>query len=168
MDLWFVCYCAPRQTLRLADALAELGAKVLCPRVVVRRRVPRKNRVEEFEQPMIGGVFFCHQESWPIRAGRVEGVDTAQLRRMTLGGKAVVVRDSELSPMRDLMKEMAAEDRAGKARPAISPGDKVVVKAGPLEGLVLTALRVTRDKVHSEINGVRVSIYAFLLERTRG
>ena len=168
MDLWFVCYCPPRKTLALADALEEMGAKVFCPRLVLRRRVPRKNRIEAQVKPMISGVFFCRSDSWPLNLGRVEGIDTARIRRMARAGKVAVVKGEELEPIRSLalanlpcMENVEEECK----KPEINPGDWVRVSSGPFSGLALLAMRVTRERVHTELNGVRIALSIFLLER---
>lgn len=162
MRNWFVCYCAPRSTLRLVEALKEEGAGVFCPRQEVHRRVPRRNRVEVFVKPLFGGLFFCQEESWPLDLGVVAGIETSRIRRMTLGGKPVVVKQEEL----DRLGEVARESPAVLDR--IEPGDWVVVKAGPLEGVKLKAMRVTRGSVHTELNKTRLILSTSLLEKIRG
>ena len=162
MDLWFVVYCQPRVTVALSDALGDLGVEVFCPRTLARRRVPRRNRVETVTRPMIAGLFFCNTDSWPIDLGRVAGVDTSNLRRMMYLGGPAIVKDEELEHLRSLPIEVK-DDRP--ARPLIRPGDWVVVKDGPLKGIRLMAMRVSRDRVHTEINGARVTLSTFLLEK---
>jgi hypothetical protein len=147
--------------LRLVDALAIEGVAVFCPRKEVHRRMPRRNRVEVKLVPLFGGMFFCRESDWPISVGIVCGVDTSRIKRMTMAGQPVRVKTEELAVLPQLLRDAPVEQEK------INPGDWVVVKAGPLAGMRLMAMRVARDKVHGEINGVKISFSCFLLCKER-
>lgn len=139
--MWFVCYCEPRKTLSLVGALAERGRQVECPSFRFRRRLPRKNKTHEIERPLIGGIFFCHERSWPLGSGLLCGVELGEIRRMLWMNKPAKVSDKELERLRAVSRSRTI------SRTKFSRGDRVIVDVGPFKG----AIGIVADKERGQL-----------------
>lgn len=160
-EKWYVCYCEPGKSLALARALGELGIEAECPSFEFRRRVPRRNKVEVLERPLIGGIFFLGVDSWPVGSGFLAGVDLAGIRRMMTASGPAVVDDEELDGLRVASGEISRDRRS------IYAGDRVEIVKGPLEGFRAVVKGVESGLLRIEIEGFsgKAEIAPFLLRK---
>jgi len=160
---WYVCYCEPSKAMDLVEELSGRGADVVCPWFEYRRRVPRRNAVEIIRKPLIGGIFFCEVDSWPLPDEVVAGVETGSVYRMLSFGEVGIVEDEELQDFR----------RAGSGKTASGTifeiGDCVLIKSGPFkekEGIVCS---VCEQEIGVSLEGFPMSfkISPFLIGKTQ-
>ena len=162
--MWYVCYCEPKKALPLVEELKAMGIKADCPSFLFRRRIPRRNAIEKIERPMIGGVFFCSVDDWPLPRGYASGVDLSRINCMpdhANGGAAAVVSDDELEPLWASSRERT--EKLSKLR----PGDKVEVSLGPFKGRVGVVVSDVRHAISVLLEEAEVEIKfsPFLLRR---
>lgn len=125
---YFACYCRPKFLLPLVAALSAEGLRVECPTTVYRRREPRRNRTQEMRRALIGGMFFCRVDCWPLGQRLVAGVNLGSIRRVMWMGKPAVIPDADLNALR--LASLAADP----LQEAIGVGSRVVVVAGAFVG----------------------------------
>ena len=160
-ERWYVCYCEPGKALALVAALKGRGVEAECPSFEFRRRVPRRNKVEVLERPLIGGIFFLEVDCWPVGSGVLAGVDLAGLRRMMTPSGPALVEDEELDGLRVASGEMSRDRRS------IYEGDEVEFCLGPFKGKRAKVAKVGKDIIIAYIDGLpgRVEISPFLLRK---
>jgi len=162
-DKWYACYCEPSKAMDLVRALAAEGKDVSCPWFEYRRRVPRQNRVEILKKPLIGGVFFCRTDSWPLGEGSVAGVDLPSVSRMLSFGKVGEVSGEEL----DEFCLAGAQD--GNTRTKFLKGDSVTARSGPFKGFKGEVISESGGYVNVLLEGFPMSfkISPFLIGKTQ-
>ena len=162
-DKWYVCYCEPGKALALVGALGELGIEAECPSFEFRRRVPRRNKVEVLERPLIGGIFFLGVDFWPIGAGVLAGVDLDRIRRMMTASGPAVVDDEELDGLRVASGEISRDRRS------IYEGDTVEFCTPPFKGKRAKVVSLLDGAIRVEIEGFsgRIEVSPFLLRKIR-
>lgn len=160
-EKWYVCYCEPGKALALAAALNERGIEVECPSFEFRRRVPRRNKTEILERPLIGGIFFLGVDFWPIGSGILAGVDLGSLRRMMAPSGPAVVEDEELDGLRVASGEISRDRRS------IYKGDTVEFFSGPFKGRRAKVIETGECIIRVEMEGSlgRIEIAPFLLRK---
>lgn len=160
-ERWYVCYCEPGKALALVAELKSCGAEAECPSFEFRRRVPRRNKVEVLERPLISGIFFLGVDCWPVASGVLAGVDLGNLRRMMTPSGPAVVEDEELDGLRVASGEISRDRRS------IYKGDEVEFCFGPFKGKRARVAEAGGDIVRAEIEGFpgKVEIYPFLLRK---
>ena len=162
-DVWYVCYCEPKRALPLTRELAETGHMVECPSFQFRRRLPRKAKTELIERALIGGMFFCRVDSWPLQGGVAAGISLDLVRRLIWLGEPAVVTDEDLAGLR----------LAGRARTdsktQFAIGDAVSVDFGPFKGARarITEMRSKRFVVEVEGLSIPMEIPPFLLGKNQ-
>jgi len=152
---WYVCYCEPSKVLALVDELKAKGLEVDCPWFEYRRRVPRQNRVEILKKPLIGGVFFCRSDSWPLGGGSIAGVDLLSVSRLLSFGKVGEVFEEELDEFR------LAGIQDGKIRTEFLKGDSVTVRSGPFEGFKGEVISESGGPVNVLLEGFQANFKFF-------
>lgn len=160
-DKWYVCYCEPKKALKLVEELKSLGAEAECPSFEYRRRVPRKNRVEVLEKPLVGGTFFLGVDCWPL-SGSILGLDLSCIRRMKKpDGSIAFIDDKELDGLRVASGEISRDRRS------IHEGDAVEFCFGPFKGKQARVLGMKQGVVRLELKGIpgSVEIAPFLLRK---
>lgn len=160
-ERWYVCYCEPSKALALVDALKRCGAEAECPSFEFRRRVPRRNKVEVLERPLIGGIFFLGVDCWPVSLGVLAGVDLGRLSRMMAPSGPAIVEDEELDGLRLASGEISRDRRS------IYEGDEVEFCFGPFKGKRARVVEAGADIIRAEIEGFpgKVEISPFLLRK---
>jgi len=161
--MWYVCYCEPKRALALVAALRAEGCEAECPSFRFRRRKPRRNSTEEIERPLIGGIFFCRTEHWPLGPGMVSGIDLDSIRRMMWMGRPATVLDSELEDLRKSSHQRTEE------RSTLKAGDEVEVVTGPFSGRKGIISGRNRDFFCVALEGfeLELQITPFLLRKNR-
>lgn len=162
-EKWYVCYCEPRKSLALVAALKGLGIEAECPSFEFRRRVPRRNKVEVLEKPLIGGIFFLGIDSWPIRSGILAGVDLTSIRRMMTASGPAAVDDEELDGLRVACGEISRDRRS------IYEGDIVEFCTFPFKGKKAKVVGLLEGAIRVEVEGFsgRIEVSPFLLRKIR-
>lgn len=150
--MWFACYCEPRKTLALASALEARGLSVECPSFRYRRREPRRNRIHEIERPLIGGMFFCAADCWPLGKGILAGVELELVRRVMWMGKPAVISSEGLASLR------SASSRRTASRTRLLPGTAVVVDVGAFAGARALVLEERPDALLVQIQGMNLPV----------
>lgn len=160
-ERWYVCYCEPRKSLALVGALGDLGIEAECPSFEFRRRVPRRNKVEVLEMPLIGGIFFIEVDSWPVGLGILAGVDLSGIRRMMTPHGPAIVDDEELDGLRMASGEISRDRRS------IYEGDTVEFCTGPFKGRRAKVVGVREEVVRVDLEGLpgRAEVPPFLLRK---
>lgn len=161
--MWYVCYCEPKRALPLVRELAETGHAVECPSFQFRRRLPRKAKTELIERALIGGMFFCQVDSWPLEGGFAAGVSLDLVRRLIWLGKPAVVMDEDLAGLR--LAGRACTD----SKTQFAVGDAVSVDFGPFKGARarITEVRGKRFVVEVEGLSIPMEIPPFLLGKNQ-
>ena len=160
-ERWFVCYCEPKRSIDLAEALRARGFEAECPSFEFRRRVPRKRRTELLRRPLIGGILFLGVDSWPVGDGFLAGVNLSRLRRMMTPSGPAVVENHELEGLRQ-----SAAERTD-SRSELRKGDFVEICFGPFKGRRAAVEWVGPQSVTVSIEDFsgRADIPAFLLRK---
>lgn len=158
---WYVCYCEPGKAMALVSALKQRGIEAECPSFQFRRRVPRRNKTEVLERPLIGGIFFVGVGCWPIGSGMLAGVELERIRRMMSMSGPAVVEDEELDGLR------VAAGKISRDRRSIYKGDEVELVDGPFKGTRAKVIEAGRDIMKVEIEWMlgNVEISPFLLRK---
>lgn len=161
--MWYVCYCEPKKALPLARALAEEGVRIECPSFRFRRRLPRRGTEQEIERALIGGMFFCGVDCWPLGEGFCAGVDLASVRRLLWMGEPAVVSDDDLSGLR-LAAKARTDDKL-----ELAVGEFVTIDFGPFKGVqgAITRLRKKRATVELADSSAPIEVPTFLLKKNQ-
>lgn len=159
-ERWYICYCEPSKALALVEALKECGAEAECPSFEFRRRVPRRNKVEVLERPLIGGIFFLGVDCWPM-SGVLAGVDLSGLRRMMAPYGPAVIEDDELDGLR------VASGDISRDRRSIYEGDTVEFCFGPFKGKRAKVVEAGKEAIKAEMEGFPgvFEVSSFLLRK---
>lgn len=160
-ERWYVCYCEPGKALALVAALKRLEIEAECPSFEFRRRVPRRNKTEILERPLVGGIFFLGEGFWPIGSGMLAGVDLESIRRMMAPAGPAVVEDQELDGLRVAAGEISRDRRS------IYEGDEVEFCLGPFKGMRAKVIESGSDVIKTEMEGSlgNVEVSPFLLRK---
>lgn len=160
-ERWYVCYCEPGKALALVAALKAREIEAECPSFEFRRRVPRRNKTEILERPLIGGIFFLGVDCWPVGSGMLAGVELGSIRRMMAPSSPAVVEDEELDGLRIAAGEISRDRRS------VYAGDEVEFVLGPFKGKRAKVAEAGRDIIRAEIEGFpgKVEISPFLLRK---
>ena len=124
--------------------------------------MPRRNQTHEVEWPLIGGIFFCREDVWPLGSGFVAGVDLSNVQRMrSVSGDYGLVSDEELDRLRGSSAERTAE------KTSFRKGDRVLVTLGSFADMEGTVEKQAGEYCTISIDGFKVPIKfrAFLLRK---
>ena len=149
---WLVAYTKPRWEKKLADQLTAKGFTVYCPTQRVKRRW--SDRIKWIDQPLFSSHIFVHLE--PERRDAVY-FTPGFVRFLFWDKRPAVVRDAEIDTLRRWLNDF---DHESITVEAISPGTKVHVQSGALqgrEGIVLEQ-RGTKLELYLEDLQVKVSV----------
>jgi transcription antitermination factor NusG len=139
---WLVIYTNPRWEKKLADQLTAKGFTVYCPTQRVKRRW--SDRSKWIDQPLFSSHIFVHIE--PERRDAVY-FTPGFVRFLFWNKHPAVVRDAEIDTLRRWLNDFDHETITVEA---ISPGTKVHVQSGPLQG---------RDGIVLEQRGTKLELY---------
>ena len=139
---WLVIYTKPRWEKKLADQLAQKGFEVYCPTQRVKRRW--SDRTKWIDQPLFSSHIFIHME--PERRDAVY-FTPGFVRFLFWDKRPAVVRDEEIATLKRWLNDF---DHEAITVEAISPGTKVHVQSGPLQG---------RDGIVLEQRGTKLELY---------
>jgi transcription antitermination factor NusG len=149
---WLVAYTKPRWEKKLADQLTAKGFTVYCPTQRVKRRW--SDRIKWIDQPLFSSHIFVHLE--PERRDAVY-FTPGFVRFLFWDKRPAVVRDAEIDTLRRWLNDF---DHESITVEAISPGTKVHVQSGPLQGRegIVIEQRGTKLELYLEDLQVKVSV----------
>ena len=149
---WLVAYTKPRWEKKLADQLTAKGFTVYCPTQRVKRRW--SDRIKWIDQPLFSSHIFVHLE--PERRDAVY-FTPGFVRFLFWDKRPAVVRDEEIATLKRWLNDF---DHESITVEAISPGTKVHVQSGPLQGRegIVIEQRGTKLELYLEDLQVKVSV----------
>ncbi|MFB9844059.1 UpxY family transcription antiterminator [Mucilaginibacter ginsenosidivorans] len=124
---WYPVYTHPRAEKKACQALSEKGIETYLP---LRRQVKQwSDRKKWVEEPLIKSYLFVHiSDRDQAEVLMTRGV----VRFIYFGGKIAFMPDSQI---RDLKLLMASPAELEITEENLLPGEKIVIKAGPLKGM---------------------------------
>ena len=147
---WLVIYTKPRWEKKLADQLTAKGFTVYCPTQRVKRRW--SDRTKWIDQPLFSSHIFIHME--PERRDAVY-FTPGFVRFLFWDKRPAVVRDAEIDTLRRWLNDFDHETITVEA---ISPGTKVHVQSGPLQGREGIVLEQRGTKLELLLEDLQVKI----------
>jgi hypothetical protein len=150
--MWYVCYCEPKRALPLCSALTELGKVVECPSFEFKRRQPRKKRFDTIRRPLIGGIFFCHINSWPLGNVVISDVNLNEIRRMNWQGSPARITDDEIN----ILRQSALDYTESRIRLKI--GERARVLVGPYRDRVGVITRKERGSLVLNLDDAQIPL----------
>jgi transcriptional antiterminator RfaH len=148
---WYVIYTQSRNEKKVADRLEKIGIMAYCPLVTqVKQWSDRKKKVQV---PLINSYVFVNiNEKERDKVFQVSGV----VRFLFWLGKAAVVRDEEITALKESLKHtMSAVEVTG-----IQVGDSISIPGGPFygkEGIVKEVKKNSLQLVLKEL-GVLITL----------
>lgn len=146
---WFAAQVRPGRELSVHDSLVSKGYEVFSPRYKTRRKW--SDRVKEVDVPFFPGYVFCR-----VGATSYAKVVTTYgvIRIVSFCGRPTPIPDSDIESVRKL----AECAQMARPWPYSRVGQEVVVKSGPLRGMVGNVVAVK--------NKYRIIVSIHLLQRS--
>lgn len=134
---WFALYTKPRSEFNAEKQLISLGIQNFLPSVTkIRQWSDRKKKVTE---PLFRGYIFIYS----IEKERLQSLElTSIVRCICNGSKPAVIPEWQMDSVRTILKfekEVVVHD-------GLIPGRKVIIKSGPLKGMVGVVVNSERGK----------------------
>ena len=122
---WYVIYTKPRNEKKVAERLLQTGITAYCPMITMMKQW--SDRKKKVQVPLLNSyVFVCLDEKDREKIFEVSGV----VRYLFWLGKPAVVRDEEISALKEGLKDtMASFEVKG-----IKVGDLLPIPSGPFQG----------------------------------
>ncbi|MBI4685882.1 MAG: hypothetical protein HY755_11895 [Nitrospirae bacterium] len=156
MIQWYAIYTKPKSEGLVADSLSRAGIEVFNPHLKQRRYL--QGHYRDIIRPLFPSYIFA----------RFEHINTSWMIRYTRGVKKIVGGDSPWPVSDDIIDLIKSNEKDGVVTlrsPKLICGDKVVIKDGPLQGLIGIFERETKgdERVVLLLNAVeyqaRVIVY---------
>lgn len=127
---WYLLQCKPREVFRAAEHLANQGYVSFVP--TLSREAIRRGRRETLVEPLFPHYLFVHlsdlADNWaPIRSTR--GVT----KMVRFGDLPLAVPEAVIAALQ--VREATEQATSEATLPLFSPGQRVKISDGPLEGL---------------------------------
>ncbi|HEY9183875.1 MAG TPA: UpxY family transcription antiterminator [Salegentibacter sp.] len=148
--LWYVLYTKPRSEQKVAQRLEKLGIQVYCPIITeVRKWSDRKKKVST---PLFKSyVFVKLPEKERNRVFEAPGV----VRYMHWLGKPAVVRSYEIETIEKWLNNEEVDEMEIAE---FSPGDKLVIRNGSLEGREAIVREVGKKQMRLVLPGMGFTV----------
>lgn len=156
--MYNILRCKGRETLKLAEALIDLGGWT--PKTLQRMRLPRVRKVVMVERPQLPSFVFIPVTfaEAAIALGRKRHIP--ECRMFIYSGQAPVVPEYQLLPLRLAEKLNPTTDEKG-----IPVGTRVEICAGPFREMLGVVSANDRRYVHLELEkgGLPIKLPSFML-----
>ncbi len=122
---WYVIYTKPRNEKKVAERLLQTGITAYCPMITMMKQW--SDRKKKVQVPLLNSYVFVYlEEKDREKIFEVSGV----VRYLFWLGKPAVVRDEEISALKEGLKEtMTSFEVKG-----IKVGDLLPIPSGPFQG----------------------------------
>ena len=135
---WYVIYTQSRNEKKVADQLEKIGIEVYCP--LVKQMKQWSDRKKEVLVPLINSYVFVNiEEKRRNKVFEVQGV----VRYLFWLGKPAVVRDIEISTLKEGLKERISAVEIAEYK----TGDTISIPIGPFKGREGTIKEVKKNKI---------------------
>jgi len=134
---WFALYTKPRNEFNAEKQLQSIGVKYFLPTInKVRQWSDRKKKILE---PLFRGYIFIYSDE----KERLLALElTSIVRCIFYNGKPAVIPESQIDNVKSILKNNTDLDVHNR----LFPGNKVIIKSGPLKGIVGVVLNSNRGK----------------------
>jgi len=149
---WTAFYTKPRNEKKAAERLTLEGFEIYCPtRSVIKQWSDRKKKVTE---PVFSSYIFAYVNE--ISRAQIL-MDPSIVCNVHWLGKPVVIRDKEISEIRDFLNEFPL---ATLGSADFKKEDKVLVNSGPLSKLEGTVSKIKGNRATLNIESLGIVIHA--------
>jgi len=140
-----VCFCRPSKTLLANEFLNLKGVESYCPIVNSKRRVPRRNRQELRDQPLISGLLFVALEGLEGAEALAKKDPSLGIRRMIAFGRPATITRTQLTELFESAERASGSVLESEQAPKFYVGDRVTIK-GPLETIEFLVCSINQNK----------------------
>lgn len=139
-----VCFCRPSKTLIANEFLNLEGVESYCPTVNAKRRVPRRNRQELRDQPLISGLLFVALQSMTDAEDLAKKDPSLGLRKMMAFGRPAVITRTQLTELFETAQQASDSFVDAEKAPKFYVGDRVTIK-GPLQTIEFLVCTINKN-----------------------
>ena len=149
---WLVLHTKPRQELKIAQRINELGVKAYCPSYKELKQY--SDRKKKVEMPLLPSyvLVYVSEKDRPI-VFNISGV----LRYVFWLGKPAEVRTEEVESLKENMRGVYNKVSIS----SLKKGDNHTISSGPLKGFKGKILKIFKNKLKLELPslGILVSMH---------